>query len=130
MINTTYYLITSPLQNLSVTAFIFCLDIVFEPELHPTRNSHFQKLRLLRFSRIYARERATIILFTNIMHLVISCILLKDSHLTKYEKMNKMSLKITQYYPSAIFQMTPLQAFQQNNVIILQTSIPVNWDSI
>jgi hypothetical protein len=50
----------------------------FNPEWHPTRNSHFQKSRHFRFWRICATTLATIILFTKTIHFMFSSSLLVE----------------------------------------------------
>jgi hypothetical protein len=55
---------------------ILFLDMFFNPEWHPTRNSHFQKSRHFRFWRICETTFAIMILFTKTMHFMFSSSLL------------------------------------------------------
>jgi hypothetical protein len=69
---------TSPEENFSMIEPILFLDMFFNPEWHPTRNSHFQKSRHFRFWRICATTLATIILFTKTIHFMFSSSLLVE----------------------------------------------------
>jgi hypothetical protein len=69
---TNFRICTLPEENFSMIESILFLDMFFNPEWHPTRNSHFQKSRHFKFWRMCAITLATIILFTKTMHFIFS----------------------------------------------------------